>query len=183
MTDLIPEKIENFLQQTAQAATDSWAAHGRYYEGMIKRNSRCFSVLGEARMASFKGLSQSKTFSGALAVNQGFEKQARDELSQLRDDSAKAWEILQQDLKAIYSSTDEAAESPVTPKPASGKGTARKATPKKAALKKAVLKKAAPQKAAPQKVAPKKTTLETAATKVLTPPASGVKASTAKRGT
>jgi hypothetical protein len=122
MNAITPESIQKFFEDAAKANADAWAAQTGYFDKIVKRNVQCFTALADARVASFKEMSESKTFNQAFEANLAFEETAREELHRLQEDSTKAWEALQENMKSIYT-------------PAETKG--RKLTPKASSTRKA----------------------------------------------
>ena len=169
MNTITPDTIKQFFEQAAKANADAWAAQASYFDSMVKRNSKCFTALADARVTSLREMAESKTFNQAFEANLAFEETLRDELGRLQDDNVKAWENLQSGLKTIYTPVAEAAraESPAKPAPkktavksAPKKPVARKTAPKpkKSPARKAVSPKAASPKAASPKAKPAKPT-------------------------
>ena len=165
MTDFTPEKIKQFFEQAAKSSTDAWNAQAGYLDGLVRRNTKCFTSLADVRMASLREMVEAKTFNQAFEANLAFDETVREELDGLQDKNAKAWEGLQKNLKAIYTPVIEEAKK-VAPGKASvqlKKAVVKKAAPNKAALKKTAPKKAAATKSKPSKVAPKVNTAKKAA--------------------
>jgi hypothetical protein len=103
MTDeLNLENIQKFFEQAAKANADAWTSQSAYFDGLIKRNIECFRGLGDARMSSFKEMSEAKTFNQAFESNLAFEEKLREDLSALQEENIKSWEGLMENLKAIY---------------------------------------------------------------------------------
>jgi hypothetical protein len=144
MTELTTEKITEFFEQAAKANTDAWNSQAAYFEALVKRNTECFKDLGEARMSSFKEMSEATTFNQAFESNLAFEEKVREDLATLQEKNSKSWECLLEQLTAIYTPTD------VKPKAKTSK--AKVAQPK--AAKAAPPKAKAPQARAPQAKAP-----------------------------
>jgi len=103
MTDeLSLENIQKFFEQAAKANADAWASQTAYFDGLVKRNAECFKGLGDARVSSFKEMSEAKTFNQAFESNLAFEEKLREDLSALQEENIKSWEGLMENLKAIY---------------------------------------------------------------------------------
>jgi len=110
MTDELSfETIQKFFEQAAKANVDAWANQTAYFDGLVKRNVECFKGLGEARMNSFKEMSEAKTFNQAFESNLAFEEKLREDLSALQEENLKSWEGLMDNLKAIYTPAPEKA--------------------------------------------------------------------------
>ncbi len=104
MTDQLSfESIQKFFEQAAKANADAWASQTAYFDGLVKRNAECFKGLGDARIKSFKEMSEAKTFNQAFESNLAFEDKLREDLSALQEENIKSWEALMENLKAIYS--------------------------------------------------------------------------------
>jgi gas vesicle protein len=110
MTDLNLEKIQQFFEQVSKANVDAWTAQTGYFDKLLKSNTNCFTSLADARMASFKEISEAQTFNQAFEANLAFEEQVREELQNLQDDSTKEWETLQEKLKNIYVPAEKASK-------------------------------------------------------------------------
>ncbi len=124
MTEITPEDIKNFFEQAAKANTDAWTAQASYFEDLIKRNTECFTHLGEVRMESFKEMSEATTFNQTFESNLAFEENVREELAALQEKNTRSWEALIEQMTAIYT-------------PADNKPTAQTAKAKAPATKKA----------------------------------------------
>jgi hypothetical protein len=135
MTDLTAEKITEFFEQAAKVNTDAWNSQATYFEALVKRNTECFKDLGEARVESFKEMSEATTFNQAFESNLAFEEKVREDLANLQEKNTRSWESLLEQMTAIYTPAE------VKPK---AKAPKAKAAPPKAA------KKAAPKRKAPQ---------------------------------
>jgi hypothetical protein len=135
MTDLTAEKITEFFEQAAKVNTDAWNSQATYFEALVKRNTECFKDLGEARVESFKEMSEATTFNQAFESNLAFEEKVREDLAGLQEKNTRSWESLLEQMTAIYTPAE------VKPK---AKAPQAKAAPRKAA------KKAAPKAKAPQ---------------------------------
>lgn len=130
MTDLTAESITEFFKQATEANTRAWNSQVTYFEELVKRNTECFKDLGEARVASFKEISEATTFNQAFESNLSFEEKLREDLAGLQDKNTKAWEALIEDLTAIYTPP---AESPKAPSAKAKAPAAKKPVSKKAA--------------------------------------------------
>ena len=106
MTQITPEDIKNFFEQAAKANADAWTAQATYFEDLVKRNTQCFKHLGEVRMESFKEMSEATTFNQAFESNLAFEEKVREELAALQEKNTKSWEVLIEQMTAIYTPTD-----------------------------------------------------------------------------
>lgn len=102
MTELTAEKINEFFEQAAKVNTDAWNSQASYFEALIKRNTECFKDLGEARVSSFKEMSEATTFNQAFESNLAFEEKVREDLASLQEKNTKSWESLLGQLTAIY---------------------------------------------------------------------------------
>jgi hypothetical protein len=103
MTDQLSlESIQKFFEQAAKANADAWASQTAYFDGLVKRNAECFKGLGDARMTSFKEMSEARTFNQAFESNLAFEEKLREDLSSLQEENIKSWETLAENLAAIY---------------------------------------------------------------------------------
>jgi hypothetical protein len=107
MTDIKPEDIKNFFEQAAKANADAWSAQASYFEDLVKRNTECFTHLGEVRMESFKEMSEATTFNQAFESNLAFEEKVREELAALQEKNTKSWESLIGQMTAIYTPADK----------------------------------------------------------------------------
>lgn len=123
MTDITPEAIREFFENAAKANTDAWTAQTAYFEDLIKRNTECFTHLGEERMESFKEMSEATTFNQAFESNLAFEEKVREELAALQEKNTKSWEALIGELTAIYAPADDKAKA----KSGKAKASAKKA--------------------------------------------------------
>ena len=155
MTQLSPEKFKQFMEQATKSGMDAWSVQTDYFDQILKRNSKALTSLAGARLDSFRGMGEARTFNQAFEANLAFEESVREELGQLHKDNLKAWEAYQESLKAIFLPVTEAASAAVPKNPAAGKAAPKKAAPKKKVAKKATLKKAASRKAPPKKRAEK----------------------------
>jgi hypothetical protein len=124
MTDIKPEDIKNFFEQAANANAEAWTAQASYFEDLVKRNTECFTHLGEVRVESFKEMSEATTFNQAFESNLAFEEKVREELAALQEKNTKSWEALIGQITSIYT-------------PADNKPTAKTAKAKAPATKKA----------------------------------------------
>lgn len=109
------ENIQKFFEKAAKANADAWTCQSAYFDSLIKRNSDCFNGLGEARVASFKEMSEAKTFNQSFEANLAFEEKVREDLTALQDNNIKSWESLLEDLKSIYT-PEEAPAAQKAPK-------------------------------------------------------------------
>ena len=126
-TQMTPESIKGFFKQAAKSYGDAWKSQAEYYDGLVKRNTKALTGLGDARIASLKEMSAAQTFNQAFEANLAFEEQVREDLARLQEENAKSWQGLMDEMKAIYTPGTKAA------KPAKAKAaTAKKATAKKA---------------------------------------------------
>jgi hypothetical protein len=143
MTDLTAEKITEFFEQAAKVNTDAWNSQAAYFEALVKRNTECFKDLGEARVDSFKEMSEATTFNQAFESNLAFEEKVREDLASLQETNTKSWESLLEQMTAIYTPAE------VKPKAKAPKAKA----PQPKAVKPKAAKAAAPKaKASPAKV-------------------------------
>ena len=102
MNELTLENIQEFIEQSAKANKEAWESQSAYFEGLIQRNTECFKGLGEARVASFKEMSEAQTFNQAFESNLAFEEKVREDLTALQEKNVKAWETMLDQLKTIY---------------------------------------------------------------------------------
>ena len=102
MTDLTAENITEFFKKAAEANNKAWDSQVAYFEELVKRNTECFKDLGEARIASFKEISEATTFNQAFESNLSFEEKLREDLARLQEKNTRSWEALIEDLTAIY---------------------------------------------------------------------------------
>lgn len=109
MNELTLENIQQYFESAAKANADAWASQTAYFESLVKRNTDCFTELGEARVASFKEMSEAKTFNQAFESNLAFEEKVREDLTTLQETNVKAWEELMEQLKDIYVPEEKAA--------------------------------------------------------------------------
>ena len=145
MTELTTETITEFFEQAAKANTDAWNSQATYFEALVKRNTECFKDLGEARVSSFKEMSEATTFNQAFESNLAFEEKVREDLANLQEKNTKSWESLLEQLTAIYTPAE------AKPKAEAPKAKAPKAKPAQPkAAKVAAPKAKAPQPKAPQ---------------------------------
>ncbi len=124
MTELTAEKITEFFEQAAKANTDAWNSQVAYFEALVKRNTECFKDLGEARVDSFKEMSEATTFNQAFESNLAFEEKVREDLAGLQEKNTKSWDSLLEQLTAIYTPAE------VKPKAKAPKAKAAKPAPK-----------------------------------------------------
>jgi hypothetical protein len=118
MTDITAEDIKKFFENAAKANTDAWTAQANYFEDLIKRNTECFTQLGEVRMESFKEMSEATTFNQAFEANLAFEEKVREELAGLQEKNTKSWEALVGQLTAIYTPAESKAKAKAAAKKA-----------------------------------------------------------------
>ena len=102
MTELTLENIQQFFETASKANADAWASQTTYFETLVKRNTECFTKLGEARVASLKEMSEAKTFNQAFESNLAFEEKVREDLTTLEEKNVKAWESMVEQMKDIY---------------------------------------------------------------------------------
>jgi len=102
MNELTLENIQQYFESAAKANADAWASQTAYFETLVKRNTECFTELGEARAASLKEMSEAKTFNQAFESNLAFEEKVREDLTALQETNVKAWESLMEQMKDIY---------------------------------------------------------------------------------
>jgi hypothetical protein len=106
MTELTTEKITEFFEQAAKANTDAWNSQVAYFESLVKRNTECFKDLGEARLASFREMSEATTFNQAFESNLAFEEKLREDLADLQEKNTRSWESMMEQLTAIYAPSE-----------------------------------------------------------------------------
>jgi hypothetical protein len=133
MTEVTPESIRQFFEQAASAYGDAWKAQVQYYESLVRRNTKAFTDLADARVSSFREIREAKTFNQAFEANLAFEEKVREEFIALGEANTQSWEHLLDELKGIYTPAKEAAKAPAK-KPAAKK-TAVKKTPAKSTTK------------------------------------------------
>lgn len=114
MNDLTLENIQKYFESAAKANADAWASQTAYFETLVKRNTECFTQLGEARVASLKEMSEAKTFNQAFEANLAFEEQVREDLTALQESNIKAWESLMAQMKDIYVPAEAATPAKAT---------------------------------------------------------------------
>ena len=125
-TQVTPESIKAYYEDAAKAYGDAWKVQATYYEDLVRRNTKAFSDIADARMASYREISEAKTFNQAFEANVAVEESVRDGLVALQEENTKAWEKLVEDLTAIYTPAKEEKKVP-----------AKKAAPAKQAAPKA----------------------------------------------
>lgn len=131
-TAMTPESIKKFFEQAAKAYADGWKTQTEYVDGLVRRNTQCLTELADARMASYREMSEAKTFNQAFESNLAFEEKVRDELVGLQEANTRAWEKLVENLKTIYTPPKKAARAKAAPqKTAAPKKAKAKAAPKK----------------------------------------------------
>ena len=140
MTEFNTDKITEFFEQVAKANTDAWNSQADYFEALVKRNTECFKELGEARMASFKEMSEASTFNQAFESNLAFEEKVREDLADLQEKNTKSWESLLEQLTAIYAPAEV---KPKTRAPKAKASQAQASQPKVSQTKDKTAKKAA----------------------------------------
>jgi hypothetical protein len=69
LNELTAEQVTEFFEQAAKVTTDAWNTQATYFEALVKRNTECFKDLGEARVESFKEMSEATTFNQAFESN------------------------------------------------------------------------------------------------------------------
>ena len=109
MNDLKLENIQQFFESAAKANADAWASQTAYFESLVKRNTKCFTELGEARVASLKEMSEAQTFNQAFESNLVFEEKVREDLTALQESNIKAWESMLEQMKDIYVPAEKSA--------------------------------------------------------------------------
>lgn len=114
MNELTLENIQEFIEKSAKANKEAWDSQSAYFEGLIERNTECFKDLGEARVASFKEMSEAQTFNQAFESNLAFEEKVREDLTALQEENVKAWESMLDQLKAIYTPAEPAKKAKAT---------------------------------------------------------------------
>ena len=114
MTDLTAENIADFFKEAAETNAKAWNAQVAYFDELVKRNTECFKDLGEARIASLKEIFEATTFNQAFESNLSFEEKLREDLAGLQENNTKAWEVLIEDLTAIYTPPAKTAKAPAT---------------------------------------------------------------------
>lgn len=127
MTELTAEKITEFFEKAAKANTDAWNSQVAYFEALVKRNTEVFKNLGEARLASFKEMSEATTFNQAFESNLAFEEKVREELASLQEQNTKSWESLLEQLTSIYTPAEAKPKSKAPKASQAGEESAKKA--------------------------------------------------------
>ena len=115
-TQVTPESIKEFFEQAAKAYGDVWKSQAEYYDGLVRRNTQCLTELADARIASYREMSESQTFNQAFEANLAFEEKVREDLTRLQEENTEAWQHLVDDLKTIYTPTKKASKLKATPK-------------------------------------------------------------------
>ena len=110
--ELTTEQITEFFEQAAKVTTEAWNTQATYFEALVKRNTDCFKGLGEARVESFKEMSEASTFNQAFEFNLAFEEIVREDLANLQERNTKSWESLIKQLTSIYTPTEVKAKAP-----------------------------------------------------------------------
>jgi hypothetical protein len=136
-TPMTPESIKKFFEQASKAYADGWKTQAEYVEGLVRRNTKCLTELADARLTSYKEMSEAKTFNQAFESNLAFEEKVREELVGLQEANTKSWDDLVKNLKTIYTPPKEA---PKTKAAAPKKAKAKSAASKKAKAKAPVAK-------------------------------------------
>ena len=117
MNEIKTEDIKSFFENTAKANADILTAQASYFEELIKRNTDCFTQIGEVRMESFKEMSEATTFNQAFESNLAFEEKVREDLADLQERNTKSFEALVKKITAIYTPADNKPKAkPVTTK-------------------------------------------------------------------
>ena len=138
---LTVEQVAEFFEQAAKVTTDAWNTQAAYFEALVKRNTECFKDLGEARVESFKEMSEATTFNQAFESNLAFEEKVREDLASLQEENTKSWESLLEQLTAIYTPAEvkpkakapQAKAAKKAPAPKAKAPQAKKETAQKAA--------------------------------------------------
>ena len=112
MTEVTPESIKQFFEETAAAYTDAWKAQAEYNDGLVRRNTQALAELADARIASFNEMRDATTFNQAFEANLAFEEKVREDLVSLQEENTKSWEHLVKELTAIYTPAEKAAKKP-----------------------------------------------------------------------
>ena len=121
MTQVTPESIKEFFEQAAIAYGDAWKVQASYYDDLVRRNTKAFTDLADARITSLNEMRDAKTFNQAFEANIAFEEGVREGLVALQEQNTKSWDALVEQLKGIYT---PAAEKPA---PKKAKAPAKKA--------------------------------------------------------
>ena len=133
-TQVTPESIKQFFEQAAQAYGDAWKSQASYYDGLVRRNTQALTEIADARIASYREMSEAKTFNQAFEANLAFEEKVREDLSRLQEKNSASWQHLVDELTAIYTPSNKAvkpkakAAKAKTPKAKTAKAPASKAT-------------------------------------------------------
>ena len=143
--ELTTEQVTEFFEQAAKVTTDAWNSQAAYFEALVKRNTDCFKDLGEARVASFKEMSEATTFNQAFESNLAFEEKVREDLASLQDKNTKSWESLLEQLTAIYTPAEVKPKAKAPKAKAPAAKTAKPKAAKAAAPKAKVSQTKAPQ--------------------------------------
>lgn len=115
-TQVTPESIKQFFEQAAKAYGDVWKSQAEYYDGLVRRNTQCLTELADARIASYREMSESQTFNQAFEANLAFEEKVREDLTRLQEENTKAWQHLVDELQSIYTPAKKASKPKATPK-------------------------------------------------------------------
>jgi hypothetical protein len=121
-TQVTPESIKQFFEQAAKAYGDVWKSQADYYDGLVRRNTQYLTELADARIASYREMSESQTFNQAFEANLAFEEKVREDLTRLQEKNTEAWQHLVDELQSIYTPARKASQPKAAPK--------AKATPK-----------------------------------------------------
>lgn len=129
-TQVTPESIKQFFEQAAKAYGDAWKSQAEYYDGLVRRNTKALTDIADARIASYREMSEAKTFNQAFEANLAFEEKVREDLSRLQEENTESWQHLVDELKAIYMPTEKVVKPKAAPKPkkAEAKAPAKKTT-------------------------------------------------------
>jgi hypothetical protein len=129
-TQVTPESIKQFFEQAAKAYGDAWKSQAEYYDGLVRRNTKALTDIADARIASYREMSEAKTFNQAFEANLAFEEKVREDLTRLQEENTDSWQHLVDELKTIYMPTEKVAKPKAAPKPkkAKAKAPAKKST-------------------------------------------------------
>ena len=111
MNDFTPDKVKDLLESAISSSSAAWTAQSKYFDDLVKRNVSTFSALSDARIASLKEIGGSQTFNQAFEANIAYEDALREELKNMYEDNAQAWNKLQEELKTIYTSGENDEEA------------------------------------------------------------------------
>jgi lysozyme family protein len=115
-TQVTPESIKQFFEQAAKAYGDAWKSQAEYYDGLVRRNTNVLTEIADARIASYREMSEAKTFNQAFEANLAFEEKVREDLTRLQEKNTESWQHLVDELKAIYTPAEKAAKPKAAPK-------------------------------------------------------------------